>query len=76
MSVYNDMASDAGYKYGSSENQQMAAMIEAEEERNCQQREYERAQESALQEESGAEPNSQTTAPACNGESQVEELPF
>jgi hypothetical protein len=37
MSVYNDMASDAGYKYGSRENEQMARMIEQEEE----QRQYE-----------------------------------
>ena len=33
MSVYNDMACDAGYPYGSSENQQMAQMIEAEQRR-------------------------------------------
>jgi len=31
MSVYNDMASDAGYSYGSDENDQMAAMLEYQE---------------------------------------------
>jgi hypothetical protein len=30
MSVYNDMANDAGYKYGTPENEQMAQMIEEE----------------------------------------------
>jgi len=38
MSVYNDMANDAGYGYGSEENQQMASMIEHEE--RSQQQEY------------------------------------
>ena len=28
MSVWNDMASDSGYRYGTSENEQMAAMLE------------------------------------------------
>jgi hypothetical protein len=31
MGVYNDMANDAGYSYGSDENEQMAQMIEWEE---------------------------------------------
>jgi beta-phosphoglucomutase-like phosphatase (HAD superfamily) len=31
MSVWNDMASDAGYRYSTSENEQMAAMLDAEE---------------------------------------------
>lgn len=31
MSVYNDMANDAGYGYGTEENQQMAQMLEYEE---------------------------------------------
>lgn len=31
MSVYNDMANDAGYEYDTEENQQMADMLEAQE---------------------------------------------
>ena len=31
MSVYNDMANDAGYPFGSNENKQMASMIEEHE---------------------------------------------
>lgn len=31
MSVYNDLANDAGYAYGTEENQQVAMMIEYEE---------------------------------------------
>jgi len=31
MGVYNDMANDAGYGYGSQENEQMAQMFEQEE---------------------------------------------
>lgn len=31
MTVYNDMANDAGYGYDSQENEQMANMLEAEE---------------------------------------------
>ena len=31
MSVYEDMANDAGYSYGTDENKQMAMMIEYEE---------------------------------------------
>jgi hypothetical protein len=31
MSVYNDMANDAGCRFGTDENRQMAEMIEAEE---------------------------------------------
>ena len=30
MGVYNDMANDAGYPYGTDENEQMAQSIEAE----------------------------------------------
>ena len=30
MGVYNDMANDAGYAFGSEENEQMAMMLEAE----------------------------------------------
>ena len=41
MSVYNDMASDAGYRYGSKENEQMARLIEQEEEEKQHQREME-----------------------------------
>ena len=31
MGVYNDMANDAGYGYGTDENEQMAMMLEWEE---------------------------------------------
>jgi len=31
MSVYNDMANDAGYGFGTQENEQMAQMLAAEE---------------------------------------------
>lgn len=31
MGVYNDMANDAGYSYGTDENEQMAMMLEWEE---------------------------------------------
>jgi len=30
MGIYNDMANDAGYSYGTEENKQMAAWIEAD----------------------------------------------
>lgn len=30
MSIYNDMANDAGYSYGTEENEQMASWIEAD----------------------------------------------
>lgn len=46
MGVYEDMACDAGYPYGSDENAQMAQMIAYEEERHYNEqmaeREYER----------------------------------
>ena len=44
MSVYNDMANDAGYRYGSDENMQMAQMIE-EDERVHEREEYHRHME-------------------------------
>lgn len=44
MSVYNDIANDAGYAFGTQENQQMAMMIEAEEMAQWQ-KEYEIDQE-------------------------------
>lgn len=31
MSIYNDMANDAGYRYGTQENAQMAQILEQEE---------------------------------------------
>jgi len=40
MGVYNDMANDAGYRYGTDENRQLAANIEAE-----QYKQYRRCQE-------------------------------
>lgn len=42
---HNDMANDAGYRYGTSENAQLASMIEADEYRKQQEHEYERDQE-------------------------------
>lgn len=39
MGVYNDLACDAGYAYGTPENEQMAQMIEAEEQRQYYQQE-------------------------------------
>jgi len=41
MSVYNDMANDAGYSYDTDENQQMAQMLEWEEGQKLQ-RDYAR----------------------------------
>jgi len=39
MSVYNDMAQDAGYSYGTDDNAQMAAMIEADHQRSFEEEE-------------------------------------
>jgi len=36
MGVYEDMANDAGYRYGTPENRQLAAYLEEEEWRNYQ----------------------------------------
>lgn len=36
MSVYNDMANDAGYSFGSEENEQMAMLLEEQEYRAWQ----------------------------------------
>jgi hypothetical protein len=36
MGVYNDLANDAGYSYGTPENEQMAQMIEEEDRRQYQ----------------------------------------
>jgi len=49
MSVYNDMANDAGCRYGSDENRQMAAMIEAGEQRECYERDEERRAAEAME---------------------------
>ena len=43
MGVYNDLANDAGYAYGTEENQQMAMMLEWEE-MVARQRYYEKQQ--------------------------------
>lgn len=62
MSVYNDMASDAGYRYGTPENEQLASMIEADEFRKQQEREYEA---SAAEEEEEKQANAQQTISAA-----------
>lgn len=51
MSVYNDMANDAGCRFGTEENQHLAAMIEAEEYRKF----HEQLLEKKLQEEAEEE---------------------
>jgi len=40
VSVYNDMANDAGYSYGSLENQQLAEQIEYDEMHRAQMNDY------------------------------------
>lgn len=55
MSVYNDMANDAGYRYGSDENAQMAEMIENDQQRRAaedrEEEEYWQEQEEYWQEQ-------------------------
>jgi len=43
MGVYEDMANDAGYRYGTDENRQMAQSIEADHYRQYQELEQEQA---------------------------------
>ena len=54
MGVFNDMASDAGYRYGTDENKQMAEMIEEQ-----QRRDWEREQYNKMTEEEQAEEEAQ-----------------
>jgi hypothetical protein len=45
MGVYEDMANDAGYPYGTDENMQMASMMEADEHRRYLEHQMELAEE-------------------------------
>jgi hypothetical protein len=55
MSIYNDMANDAGYKYGTPENEQMAQMIEEEHKRDMAQAEAEMNAQAQQEAEAEAE---------------------
>ena len=67
MSVYNDMANDAGCRFGTDENRQMAAMIEVDEYRRVCERDEERAAEEAM------EADEQQTTTVCQNAADTKE---
>lgn len=67
MSVYNDMASDAGYKYGSKENEQMARMIEQQQYEAEMNANYQKEMEAQAQAEYEAMANEQAQAQYMQG---------
>jgi len=50
MSVYNDMASDAGYSYGSEENTRLGYLLEEQHRINCQEDFYAQEEETSRRE--------------------------